>query len=201
MSYVSGSDSVRAPADAHVVCRRFALIGAVSALIGSLIATGGTAREFAKLTVPPSRIATMDIPGPSGVAKIPVLHATARAISSPPAMRRDLFGFRQRITPARHVAEAPVPPSAPVAAPMVATAEETLTLIGIAEDSAPDGPRRTAIISSHDQLVLVGEGGLVGPHYRVSAITSDSAELIDVVTRATRRLEMRVTPAETAHVQ
>ena len=184
-----------------MVRRRFALIGAVSALMGSLIATGGAARESAKLTVPRSRTATMDIPDRSGVPEIPVLHAMARAISSPPAMRRDLFGFRQRITHARHVADAPVRPSAPVAAPVVAAAEETLRLIGIAEDSAPDGLRRTAIISSRDQLVLIGEGGLIGPHYRVSAISSDSAELVDVVTRATRRLEMRVPPAGTAHVQ
>ena len=60
-----------------------------------------------------------------------------------------------------------------------------LTLAGIAEDPSPDGSGsvRTAIITGNGQLFLAKDGDTVadsGVEYRVTNISADSAELIDL---------------------
>src|SRR4029077_20766206 len=46
-----------------------------------------------------------------------------------------------------------------------------LTLMGIAEETSPTGPHRTAIIGGErDQLYMVGEGQLAGDRYKVTKI-------------------------------
>jgi hypothetical protein len=67
-----------------------------------------------------------------------------------------------------------------------------LTLVGIAEDTAPAGPVRTAIIAGDgDALFMVTEGQAVAGRYTVSKIGVDAVELHDRVTNATRRLALR----------
>ena len=71
------------------------------------------------------------------------------------------------------------PPALPDAAPL-APALPSLKLAGIAEDIEADGPIRTAIISGEGQLYMVKEGEAVTPRYRVTKISADVVELVDL---------------------
>jgi hypothetical protein len=83
--------------------------------------------------------------------------------------------------------DAPPPPLAPVAPP-----PPVLTLMGIAEESSPDGPRRTAVIGGEgDHLFMVKEGDVLGGAYKVKKIGADAVELEDLVTKGYRRLALR----------
>ena len=75
--------------------------------------------------------------------------------------------------------------------PAGSPARPLLKLSGIAEDAAPDGPVRTAIISAFGQLFLVKEGENVTERYRVARISSDVVELIDLADGTTFRLALR----------
>jgi len=67
-----------------------------------------------------------------------------------------------------------------------------LTLMGIAEETTPQGPRRTAVIGGEgDSLFMVTEGQAVGDRYKVTRIGADAVELEDLVTKAYRRLALR----------
>lgn len=78
-------------------------------------------------------------------------------------------------------------PAAPLAPP-----PPVLTLMGIAEEATPDGPRRTAVIGGEgDHLFMVGEGDLLGGAYKVKKIGVDAVELEDLTTKAFRRLALR----------
>jgi len=80
------------------------------------------------------------------------------------------------------VAEEPAPVVPPPA----------LILMGVAEDSSPAGPRRTAIIGGDaDALYMVTEGDSVAGRYKVMKIGVDAVELEDTATHGYRRLAMR----------
>ena len=67
-----------------------------------------------------------------------------------------------------------------------------LTLMGIAEETTPAGPRRTAVIGGDgDTLYMVVEGQPVGARYKVTKIGADAVELEDLLTKAYRRIAMR----------
>ena len=79
------------------------------------------------------------------------------------------------------------PPLAPVAPP-----PPVLTLMGIAEEASPEGPRRTAVIGGEgDHLFMVKEGDVLGGAYKVKKIGADAVELEDLTTKAFRRLALR----------
>ena|SRR5438477_90918 len=91
-------------------------------------------------------------------------------------------------------------PEAPVVRAAVAAEESTplapappaLILMGIAEDTSPAGPRRTAIIAGEaDALFMVTEGQLVAGRYKVSKIGADAVELEEIGTKGYRRLALR----------
>ena len=64
--------------------------------------------------------------------------------------------------------------------------------MGIAEDTSPTGPRRTAIIAGEaDALFMVTEGQLVAGRYKVSRIGADAVELEEIGTHGYRRLALR----------
>jgi Tfp pilus assembly protein PilP len=115
----------------------------------------------------------------------------ARAPAPDPSLRNP-FAFDAAPRPLRaaaSVAQAPVAdePAAPLPPPLPA-----LILLGVAEDSTPGGPRRTAIIGGDgDTIYMVSDGEAVGERYRVKKIGADAVELEDVVTKAYRRLAMR----------
>ena len=70
--------------------------------------------------------------------------------------------------------------------------QPSLKLAGIAEDIDADGaPLRTAIISGEGQLFMVKEGESVTTRYRVTKISTDVVELLDLSTNTPRRLALR----------
>jgi hypothetical protein len=69
-----------------------------------------------------------------------------------------------------------------------------LMLAGVAEDPAPDGVQRTAIITGNGQLALAKEGETVtdrGVAYEVRTIAADSVELRDLRDGTTHRLTLK----------
>jgi hypothetical protein len=103
---------------------------------------------------------------------------------------RNPFSFgstpRPRRAPAAIAAAAPIDPAPAVPLP------PALTLMGIAEETTPQGLRRTAVIGGDgDTLFMVTEGQAVGDRYKVTKIGADAVELEDVVTKAYRRLALR----------
>jgi hypothetical protein len=105
---------------------------------------------------------------------------------------RNPFSFAARpvasaVAPVVHAAVAADEPAPVFTAPLPA-----LTLMGIAEDSTPAGPKRTAVIGGDaDALYMVSEGDAVGDRYRVTKIGVDAVELEDVLTKGYRRLALR----------
>src|SRR5215204_2823591 len=98
------------------------------------------------------------------------------------------FGMTPRPRAAESFRAAPVvePESLPAIPP-----PPTLTLMGIAEETLPQGVRRTAIIAGDgDTLFMVGEGQPVGDRYKVTKIGAGAVELEDLVSRAYRRLAL-----------
>ena len=120
------------------------------------------------------------------------LHERLRPVATPRRPARNLFTYRAMSAPAA----APVVPAprlalteaAPAPAPL---ALPPLKLAGIAEESGADGPQRTAFISGEGQLFMVKEGETVTRRYRVTKISADVVELIDLTDNTTRRLALR----------
>src|SRR6266850_2264159 len=82
---------------------------------------------------------------------------------------------------------APIAPVAPKPAltdtlPAFTPAQPSLKLAGIGEDAGPDGPLRIAFITGEGQLFMVKEGENVTPRYRVTQISGDVVELLDLAT-------------------
>jgi hypothetical protein len=83
-------------------------------------------------------------------------------------------------------------PALTEAAPVFAPPQPSLKLAGIAEDIDADGtPQRTAIISGEGQLYMAKEGESVTVRYRVTKISADVVELMDLATQTPRRLALR----------
>ena len=102
------------------------------------------------------------------------------------------FGVAPRAPQPRTVrAAVALPEEQPAIAPP-APPPPVLTLMGIAEEASPDGPRRTAVIGGEgDHLFMVREGDLLGGAYKVKKIGADAVELEDLTTKAFRRLALR----------
>jgi len=117
------------------------------------------------------------------------LHERLRPVATPRRPARNLFAYRA--IPAAAAAPAPTPAlteTAPAPAPLSLPA---LKLAGIAEDSGADGPERIAFISGEGQLFMVKEGETVTQRYRVTKISADVVELIDLGDSSIRRLALR----------
>ena len=129
----------------------------------------------------------------SGVAlekEIARLHERLRPTATPAQSNRNLFSFRS--APVRAV-PAPSAPTAPalVEAPPLPPPLPPLKLVGVAEDPGADGPVRTAILVGDGQLFTVKEGENVTARYRVSRISTDVVELLDLNDNSLRRLALR----------
>lgn len=118
------------------------------------------------------------------------LHERLAPAAAPRSPSRNLFAFRAG-------AARPAAPSAPAPQPVLterapaAPALPALKLSGIAEDAGADGPVRIAFISGEGQLFMAKEGENVTPRYRVTKISVDVVELVDVVDNSIRRLALR----------
>jgi hypothetical protein len=107
-----------------------------------------------------------------------------------PTRSRDLFRFSTR-APRRPLPAAPAPVAAEASAPAAAPAAPVLKLIGIAEDSLPEGVVRTAIVSGLGDVFLVRPGDMVGGRYRVEQVSGSAVQLTDVTTAAGSTLALR----------
>lgn len=108
------------------------------------------------------------------------------AAPAPNVPVRNPFTFAERQISAPAVIRRPQPVAAP---PVIerAPAEPDLVLLGVAEQ----GPVRTAMIGSGDELLMATEGQTIAGRYRVGQVGPDAVELIDIGTGATRRLSLR----------
>jgi hypothetical protein len=129
----------------------------------------------------------IDLRGAELTTEIERLHERLRPSATPRQPGRNLFVF--------HAAPARVDPPRPAlseALPLVAApAQPSVKLIGLGEDAGPDGPVRTAFISSEGQLFVVKEGENVTARYRVAKISADVVELVDLTDTTVRRLTLR----------
>jgi hypothetical protein len=143
----------------------------------------------------------------------PMTHASRVARINPDSIAADVQSQAARLH--ERMAEAPAPaaavrnpfafgePRAPRSAPRADVVHATvveeaaaavapaLLLMGIAEETTANGPRRTAIIGGEgDALFMVVEGESVG-RYKITKIGADAVELEDQTTKGYRRLALR----------
>jgi hypothetical protein len=136
--------------------------------------------------------AALESNGAQLASEIARLHERLRPDAPPRQPARNLFAFRAPAPRSAPPVDAPPPvitESAPVARPV--RTPPLLKLAGIAEDPGADGPVRTAIISGDNQLFLVKLGDNVTTRYRVSKISADVVELIDLDDESIRRLALK----------
>jgi hypothetical protein len=158
------------------------------ALLAWLAGAATSNREIAP--APVISIPTIDNSGVALEKEIARLHERLRPTATPAQSNRNLFSFRA--APVRAV-PAPSAPPAPalVEAPPLPPPLPPLKLVGIAEDPGADGPARTAILVGDGQLYTVKEGENVTARYRVTRISADVVELLDLNDNSLRRLALR----------
>jgi len=169
--------------------KRTATIVVVGAALLAWLA--GAATSTRPVMPPPiverSRI---EVRGDELAVEIARLHERLRPSATPRQPGRNLFSFQATAAPPpAPIAAAPAP--ALVEAPVALPALPPLKLAGIAEDEGPEGAVRTAIISAPGQLFLVKEGETIVQRYRVTKISSDVVELVDLGDNSIRRLALR----------
>lgn len=135
------------------------------------------------------RPAPIDRRGADLAGEIAKLHERLRPNTPPRAATRNVFRYYAAPVP---VVVTQAPRAAIVEAPVARPAPELpLRLSGIAEDAGPEGAIRTAIISGDGQLFMVKVGELVTPRYKVTQITADVVELLDLTDNSLRRLALK----------
>ena len=110
-----------------------------------------------------------------------------------PSHSRDLFRFNAP-RPRRSTQAAAA--SAAIVAPVTAAAPvqeqpPALQLIGVAEDAAPDGVVRTAILSGLGDVFLVKAGDVISGRFRVDQIAADAVQLTTISTSSVTTLALR----------
>jgi hypothetical protein len=159
--------------------------GAVAVWLAAAATTGVRPPQVVVVPKP----AALDLQGDALAAEITRLHERLRP-SAAPVQSRDLFRYANRAAaktsvsaPAAAAAAAPMPP-------IDLAPKPSLKLLGIAEDDGPDGPARTAIVSSAGALVFVKEGEAVS-RYRVTRIAADVVEFTSVDDNSVLRLALK----------
>ena len=169
--------------------KRTVVIGVIGGALAVWLAAAATStsRNTAPVVMPKPSV--IDASGAELAAEIARLHERLRPTDTP-LQTRDLFRYARRASGVRRPPPeipAPVPQARPDSSPAAAQ----LKLVGIAEDVGDSGPVRTAIVSGFGELFLVKEGEAVTLRYRVSRISSEAVELIDVTDNTTIRLALK----------
>jgi hypothetical protein len=169
--------------------KRTATIAVVGGALAAWLAAAATSNR-----APAAPLVTLPKPiearGAELANEIARLQEKLRPSATPRQPARNLFTYRKADTP-------PPAPAAPVPALVEPAAAFTppqpaFKLAGIAEDTDADGNAlRTAIISGEGQLFMVKEGENVTTRYRVTKVSADVVELIDLATNTPRRLALR----------
>jgi hypothetical protein len=171
--------------------RRTVTIGAAGGAIVVWIAAAATSNNRAVAPVVPFRPTAADKSGADLAIEVKRLHERLRP-SDTPVQARDLFRFSSQahagpgrpLEPRSRDVVEPAPAVPPQPAP-------TLKLEGLAEDRGLNGPVRTAIISGSGDIYLVKEGDAVAERFRVTSISADAVELLDLSTNTPLRLNFR----------
>jgi hypothetical protein len=155
----------------------------------------GAATSNHAIPPPPAvQSTTIEARGAELAGEIARLHERLRPTATPSQPARNLFAFRAMRAPASAAPLGPAPaPKAALTelAPAPVAGLPPLKLAGIAEDAGPDGPVRIAFIAGEGQLFMVKEGEKVSLRYRVTKISADVVELVDLGDNSTRRLALR----------
>jgi hypothetical protein len=171
--------------------KRMAAIVVAGAALAAWLTAAATSGNRDVETRVVERAAPINARADALAGEIARLHERLRPAATPRQPGRNLFQFtaaRARPAPA---AVAPPPPAEPARLVPVASPPPPFKLIGIAEDTGPDGPVRTAIVSAPGQLYLAKEGQSVTPRYRVAKISADVVEFTDEGDNSVLRLALR----------
>src|SRR4051812_15920982 len=158
--------------------QRAVIYGAGGVVLAACLAAANMPQEAD--TVAP-RARTMHAAAPDALAsdissQASRLHTLMAQAPIPAPNSRNPFSFRAprvaRTVPLANVGSAA---STDAPAPIVSAPLPPLTLMGVAEETTPAGPRRTAVIGGEgDAIYMVAEGDAVGDRYRVTKIGADA---------------------------
>jgi hypothetical protein len=168
--------------------RRIVVLGIAAGALAAWWASASTATR-APIANPMRRATPVETRGDELAAEIARLRSRLRPTTPPQASSRNLFEFSRSAPRAGAAAPTAIdvtetPP--PVAPPL------SLRLVGIAEDTGPDGTLRTAILSSSaGQLIFAKPGERVIDRYEVARISGEAAELTDLQDHSTLTLVLK----------
>jgi hypothetical protein len=171
--------------------KRTATIAVVGGALAAWLAGAATSnRSIAPPIIVPA--APIEARGAELANEIAKLHERLRPTATPRQPGRNLFAYHA----AAPRAAAPAVPVAPKPAlsealPALTPPQPSLKLAGIGEDAGSDGPMRVAFITGDGQLFMVKEGENVTSRYRVTRISADVVELLDLSDNTIRRLALR----------
>ena len=168
----------------HVTRTAVILVGA--AAVAALVTGAVTSNRDVPRPAQPRRYA-IDARSADLSKEIARLHERLRPDATPRQPARNLFSFQA----ARPVPAPPPPAPAAVVAAPVAPPPSPFKLVGLAEDSAADGPVRIAFIAADGQFFVAKEGDALTPRFRVTKISADVVEITDVTDGSTRRLGLK----------
>jgi hypothetical protein len=163
--------------------KRTATLGVIGGTLITLLARASTSVVAPPTTPVPVQSTNAT---PAVMPEVDRLHERLSAPIELAAPSRNLFTFRETApvlrTPVARV-ETPTRPPAPL--------PPALALIGFAEEAGPDGPVRTAIISSPGGLHFARVGDTIVGDYRLAAIGDDSIDVSGPANAATVQLRLK----------
>jgi hypothetical protein len=170
--------------------KRIAVLGVAGGALAAWLASASTAGRPQIAPPAPRTASAVELRGAQLAAEIARLRERLHPTTTPQA-GRNLFEFsRSPASAGRAHAETPSAPM-PIDDPQPVFAPPPLTLVGIAEDSGPEGAVRTAIISGLGQLFFAKIGERVNERFQVTKISADAAELIEVDSNVSFTLALR----------
>jgi hypothetical protein len=172
--------------------KRIAALCLAGAVLAAMIAgatTSGTRRAAAPPRVP--NTTGVELKGAELAAEIARLRARLRPTSEPQEPARNLFQFGTRGARPGAMITSPTPAPEAVPEPPPTIVPPPFVLVGLATDSGPDGPVRTAILSGFGELFIVKEGEPVGSQFKVASISGEGVDLINLTDSTTLKLVLK----------
>lgn len=174
--------------------RRIAWFGLWSIALASWFSAASTPDVRTPAATPERTTSSRDLDRSAALMQAEVARLHDRlAPSTVPTRSRDLFHFN-----AKPVARLPVRVVDAVQTADVVSHVDVpvipkplLQLIGVAEDTTPDGAVRTAIVSGLGDVFLVKAGDTISGRYRVEVVSADAVQLTDSTTSTTTTLTLR----------
>jgi hypothetical protein len=169
--------------------KRATLVGAGGGALAVWLAAAATPGGRPAVIGSTPRAAAVDVRGAELATEVERLRERLRPTAEPRAPGRNLFRYGEAARAARRADAGPAIDE-PVA-PRPRSSPPSFEFIGLAEDSGPGGVVRTAIVADAGQLLFAREGETLTPQYRVSRISADVLEIVDVGDGAIVRLVLK----------